>query len=68
MIIFETAHIPIKLRSEALGKRLSSSNNANIPIGLDNSISNTGLLSENSTRSTGTPSAMYSCCSQVKIC
>lgn len=48
-------------RSVALGNRLSSSKSANKPSGRLKSISSTGRLSENSTKFTGIPSAIYSC-------
>ena len=54
--------------SVALGKRLSSSSRASSPSGLARNMSRTGRLSMNSTTSTLMPSAMYSCCSQVKMC
>lgn len=47
-------------RSEARGKRLSSSNKAKSPSGRLKSMSRTGRLSENSTKFTGIPSARYS--------
>jgi hypothetical protein len=60
LIFFFKLKLQIRDESFDLGNLLSSSSNARRPIGRDRSMSKTGLLSENSTRSTGMPSAMYS--------